>query len=103
VLRRWRGRRRAVRYLDLLALSVRARGWRCVKLYGREFPAPLLWVYASGVAEDVGVVVRARAVGGTWVYQDVQQRRVLFPCGDAKAAGERVDSVLKGRLFPAQW
>ncbi|WP_279508045.1 hypothetical protein [Actinomadura sp. KC06] len=23
-------------------------------LYGRGFPRPLLWVYASGVAEDVG-------------------------------------------------
>ncbi len=103
MLRRSRRRRKAVRYLDLLALAVGVRGWRCVKLYGREFPAPLLWVYASGVAEDVGVVVRARAVGGEWVYQDVQRGWVLFPCGDAQAAGERVDAVLKGRLFPAPW
>ncbi|WP_179279061.1 hypothetical protein [Actinomadura mexicana] len=51
----------------------------------------------------MGVVVRVRAVGGAWAYQDVQRGRALFPCGDAEAAGERIDSVLKERLFPATW
>lgn len=95
-----------MRYLEVLALAVRARGWRCVKLYGREFPRPLLWVYASGVAEDVGVVVSVRAVaGGMWAYHDVQRGRAgyLFPCGDAKAAAEQVDLLLKHRLFPSTW
>ncbi|TDC81454.1 hypothetical protein [Actinomadura sp. 7K507] len=106
---RWRtylGRRVAVRYLEVLALAVKARGWRCVKLYGREFPRPLLWVYASGVAEDVGVVVCVRAVpGGVWAYHDVQRGRAgyLFPCGDAKAAAEQVDLLLKHRMFPSTW
>ncbi|NYE10439.1 hypothetical protein [Actinomadura citrea] len=49
------------------------------------------------------MVLRVRVVGGAWVYQDVQRGKALFPCGDAKAAGERVDLVLKGRMFPATW
>ncbi|TDD79644.1 hypothetical protein E1293_22805 [Actinomadura darangshiensis] len=105
-LLRWRSRRIAVRYLEVLSLAVRARGWRCVKLYGREFPTPLLWVYASGVAEDVGVVVSARAVpNGLWAYHDAKRGRAgyLAPCGDAKAAAEQVDLLLKRRMFPSTW
>ncbi len=105
VLTRWR-RRRAVRYLDVLALAVKARGWRCVKLYGREFPKPMLWVYASGVAEDVGIVVGVWAVpGGFWAYHDVRKGRsgYLCPCGDAKAAAEQIDLLLKHRMFPSTW
>lgn len=66
--RTWRGRRAAIRYLDALALAVKVRGYRCVKLYAREFPRPLLWVYVNGLAEDVGVVVGARMYSGSvWV------------------------------------
>lgn len=104
VLRRWRARRAAVRRLDGLALAVQQRGWRCVKLYGREFPRPLLWIYASGVTEDVGIVVAVRAApGGTFAYHDVRRGRAghLFPCGDAGAAAARIDLVLKKRLFPS--
>ena len=106
VLTRWRRRRAAVRYLDALALAVKGRGWRCVKLYGREFPRPLLWVYASGVAEDVGMVVGVRLYsGGVWGYCDVRRGRggYLFPCGDAKAAAGQVDVFLKHRMFPSTW
>ncbi|MEU8303328.1 hypothetical protein AB0C84_07160 [Actinomadura sp. NPDC048955] len=60
LLLRWRtrrGHRTAVRFLEMLARAVGSRGWRCVRLYEPEefpLPVPLLWVYASGVAEDVG-------------------------------------------------
>ncbi|MFI0482581.1 hypothetical protein [Actinomadura sp. 9N215] len=104
--RMWRGRRTALRHLDVLALAVKARGYRCVKLYAREFPRPLLWVYASGVAEDVGVVVAARVYsGGIWAYHDVRRGTggYLCPCGDAKAAAEQVDLLLKHRMYPSTW
>ncbi|WUH98946.1 hypothetical protein OHR68_36450 [Spirillospora sp. NBC_00431] len=100
------GRRVDVRDLDALALAVKARGWRCVKLYGREFPKPLLWVYASGVAEDVGVVVGVRVYSGCIrAYCDVRRGRggYLFPCGDAKRAAEQVDLLLKHRMYPSTW
>ncbi|GAA4235205.1 hypothetical protein GCM10022254_41950 [Actinomadura meridiana] len=103
-MRTWRGRKLAVRQLDVLALAVQARGWRCVKLYGREFPRPLLWVYASGVVEDVGVVVDVRASSGVaFAYHDVRTGELLVRCGDARAAAARVDLVLKGRLYPSTW
>ncbi|XVQ08472.1 hypothetical protein ACQP1W_38840 [Spirillospora sp. CA-255316] len=95
-----------VRYLDLLAVVLRRKGWRCVELYRRqEFPGtvPLLWVYARGVRDDVGVVVTVYAVpGGRWAYVDAGggDRRVLVPCGDALAAADHLDRDLKGRLFP---
>ncbi|TMQ92805.1 hypothetical protein ETD83_26610 [Actinomadura soli] len=104
--RTWRGRRTAVRYLDVLALAVKVGGYRCVKLYGREFPRPMLWVYASGVADDVGVVVGVRVYSGwMWAYHDVRRGAAgyLCPCGDAKAAAEQVDLLLKHRMYPSTW
>ncbi|KAB2383631.1 hypothetical protein [Actinomadura montaniterrae] len=70
------------------------------------FSEPLLWIYASGVAEDVGVVVGARAVRGYgWAYCEVRRGRTrfLFPCGDVNAASERVGRLLRHRMFPATW
>ncbi|WP_344269254.1 hypothetical protein [Actinomadura napierensis] len=94
-----------MRYLEHLSVAVRMDGWRCVKLYRDErFPvsAPLLWVYASGVAEDVGVVVEVRAVPGNgWAYYE--RSRYLFRCGDVNAAAERVGRLLRHRMFPATW
>ncbi|MDL4819732.1 hypothetical protein [Actinomadura opuntiae] len=90
-------------------MAVRMDGWRCVKLYRDErFPVsvPLLWVYASGVAEDVGVVVEVRAVPGNgWAYCEARRGRdgFLFPCGDVNAAADRVGRLLKRRMFPATW
>ncbi|TDD91074.1 hypothetical protein E1293_02585 [Actinomadura darangshiensis] len=107
--RTYRGRRTAVRFLEVLAVAVKAHGWRCVKLYEPEqfpMPVPLLWVYASGVAEDVGVVVSVRAVpGGGWAYYQAQRGRFgyFFPCGDVKAAAGQVDLLLKHRMFPSTW
>jgi hypothetical protein len=104
-----RRRETAVRYLDHLSVAVRMDGWRCVKFYRDDrfpFPEPLLWVYASGVAEDVGVVVGARAVRGYgWAYCEVRRGRTrfLFPCGDVNAASERVGRLLRHRMFPATW
>jgi hypothetical protein len=105
--RTYRGRRIAVRCLDHLSVAVRMDGWRCVKLYRDDrFPVslPLLWVYASGLADDVGVVVGVRAVPGNgWVYYEARRDGILFPCGDVNAAAERVGEVLKHRMFPAMW
>ncbi|MEU5995103.1 hypothetical protein ABZ806_39520 [Spirillospora sp. NPDC047418] len=104
-----RGRRTTVRFLEVLAVAVMARGWRRVKLYEPEqfpLPVPLLWVYASGVAEDVGVLVSVRAVpGGRWAYYRAQRGRFgyLCPCGDVKAAAEQVDRLLKHMMFPSTW
>ncbi|MES9536206.1 hypothetical protein [Actinomadura sp. NPDC000600] len=111
LLLRWRtrrGHRTAVRFLEMLAGAVGARGWRCVRLYEPEefpMPVPLLWIYASGVAEDVGVVVSVRAVPGGWAYHRAQRGRFgyLVPCGDVEAAAEQVDSLLKHRMFPSTW
>ncbi|MEU8799329.1 hypothetical protein [Spirillospora sp. NPDC048819] len=111
-LLRWRtycGRKSTVRLLEVLAVAAKAHGWRCVKLYEREqfpLPVPLLWIYASGVAEDVGVLVSVRAIpGGGWAYYQAQRGRFgyLFPCGDVKAAAEQVDLLLKHRMYPSTW
>ncbi|WP_433463466.1 hypothetical protein [Spirillospora sp. CA-128828] len=105
---RWRtllGRTTAERNLDLLAVALQPRGWRLVKLYrSQEFPVsvPLLWVYASGPAGVVGLVVSVLATsGGMWAYHDAERGRCgyLFPCGDTKAAAEQVDSLLVHRMF----
>ncbi|WP_207936503.1 hypothetical protein [Actinomadura sp. KC216] len=106
---RWRtliGDEAAVRNLELLSVALRPIGWRCVELYERPefgFPVPLLWVYASGAADDVGAVVTVRATpGATWGYFEAGKGRggFLSPCGDAKAAAERLDRLLKYRMFP---
>lgn len=107
--RTWCGREVAVRHLDLLAVALKPRGWRYARLYGvpeYTIPLPLLWVYASGVTDDAGVLVSVMATpGGTWGYHDARWGRYGFlaPCGDAKAAAERVDRFLKHRLFPGTW
>lgn len=75
-----------------------------MKLYGREFPTPLLWVYAGGVTEDAGVGVRVRPVpGGRWAYCETERGRAgyLAPCGDVKAAAEQIDLLLKHRMSPS--
>ncbi|MFI0485422.1 hypothetical protein [Actinomadura sp. 9N215] len=110
---RWRtlwGDDTAVRNLELLAVALKSKGWRCVALYEKEefgFPVPLLWVYASGAADDVGAVVTVRASpGGTWAYFEAGKGRAgfLFPCGDAKSAADRLDRLLKYRMFPnVEW
>lgn len=58
---------------------------------------------ASGAADDVGAVVTVRATpGGTWGYFEAGKGRggFLAPCGDAKVAADRLDRLLKYRLFP---
>lgn len=87
----------------------RPRGWRVVRLYHPEefaIPVPLLWVYAGGASDHVGVAVSVLATsGGTWAYHEAQRGRrgYLFPCGDAKAAADQVDNLLKHRMFPGTW
>ncbi|QFG21108.1 hypothetical protein [Actinomadura sp. WMMB 499] len=98
-----------MRYLNLLAVALEPRGWRLVRLYRpQEFPipVPLLWIYASGAADDVGLVVNVLATPHrTWAYHEAARGRhgYLFPCGDAKAAAEQVDKLLKHRMFPDCW
>lgn len=105
---RWQ-RATAIRHLDLLAAALKPRGYRCIKLYRTDefpFPLSLLWVFACGPEDHVGVALSVEATpGGTWGYYDAVRGRhgFLSPCGDTKAAAERVDSILKHRMFPGSW
>ncbi|TDC39705.1 hypothetical protein E1281_38600 [Actinomadura sp. KC345] len=100
----------AVQHLELLAVALRPLGYRCVELHDKDqygFPMPLLWVYARGRAEDVGTVVSVRAmVGGAWGYFEAGRGRGCFlsQCDDVESAAERVDLLLKYRMFPnTEW
>ncbi|WP_165964555.1 hypothetical protein [Actinomadura sp. KC216] len=92
--------------LELLAIALKPKGWRCVALYEKEefgFPVPLLWVYASGAADDIGAVVAVRATpGGAWAYYEAGKGRAGFLslCGDVESAAHRLDRLLKYRMFP---
>lgn len=104
------GHHAAVRRLELLRVALVPKGWRCVGLYNRpefRFPLPLLWVYASGAADDVGAVVRVKALPGeNWGYFEAGDGRegFVWPCGDAKAAANALDLLLRSRLFPSnEW
>ena len=107
---RWRtlrGGATAERHLNLLAVALEPRGWRLVRLYRSQgFPLPVLWVYASGPDDHVGLGVVALAVpGGAWGYHAAERGRrgYLAPCGDAIAAADQVDALLKPRMFPGTW
>lgn len=100
------GRSTAVRYLDLLAVALKPKGYRFVRLYRpEEFPIslPLLWVYASGPEDHVGVLVSVRAVrGGMWAYHEARRGRFgyLSPCGDVLVAADQTDRLLKHKMYP---
>lgn len=102
------GKRTAIRHLDALAIALQQQGWRFIKFYRpEEFPTPLpmLWVHA-GFSKALGIVISVRATpGGTWGYYETPRGRqgYLWPCGDAKSAAERVDRLLKHRVFPCTW
>ncbi|MEU8799374.1 hypothetical protein [Spirillospora sp. NPDC048819] len=104
--RTWVGRRRTVRDLESLAAALEPCGWRLLRYYRRkDFPVslPLLRVYASGIERDVGLVIAVRATPrGTWGYFAVKTGRseFLFACGDAQAAAERIDGLLKHQMYP---
>ncbi|TDC67686.1 hypothetical protein E1200_14140 [Actinomadura sp. GC306] len=55
----------------------------------------------GGGVEDIGIVVVVRAVPDGWAYHQAQWGRLgyLCPCGDAGAAAERIDGLLRSRLF----
>ncbi|MFG2085002.1 MULTISPECIES: hypothetical protein [unclassified Spirillospora] len=103
------GRATAIRYLDLLAVAVQAKGYKCVKLYqADDLPtrSPVLWVFAFSPADHVRVAVTARAViGGAWAYHRAGRGRhgYLAPCGDTKYAADQIDGLLKHRMYPATW
>jgi hypothetical protein len=77
----WRtrmGRKTAVRYLDVLSVALRPKGWRFIKLY-RPAPTPLLRVYACG-PEEIGIMVSVLAVpGGAWGYHEAPRGRRGIP------------------------
>ncbi|MEU8801288.1 hypothetical protein [Spirillospora sp. NPDC048819] len=107
---RWRTHRggaTAERFLSVLAVALEPRGWRLVRLYRAQgFPLPLLWVYAGGPYNHVGLGVVVLAVSGrAWGYHDAERGRrgYLAPCGDVKAAAEQVEDLLKHRMFPGTW
>lgn len=108
----WRtrlGRATAVGHLDRLAGAATSRGYRCVKLYQAEdLPArpPLLWVLAFSPVDHVRLTVNVRATpGGTWGYYEAGRGRngYLASCGDLRCAVERVDAILRHRMFPSTW
>lgn len=105
----YRGRAAVARRLDLLAVALRPKGYRCVRLYRPEefpVPLPLLWVFACGPEEHAGMVVGVRsACGGTWGYYEAGRGRAgyLAPCGDATFAADQIDAVLRHKMFPAAW
>lgn len=101
---RWRslrGERVRVQALDLLAVTLEAMGWRCVRLYRLEVaPVPLLWVHGGGDS-DAGVAVTVLAVGGGgWCYADAGalRERFLASCSDRAGAAAVVDARLKWQL-----
>ena len=109
---RWRTHRNrtvVIRHLDLLAVALKPKGYRCIKLYrADEFPLPLslLWIFACRPDDHAGVAVSVEAVpGGTWAFYEAARGRCgyLSPCRDTKAAAERVDAILKHRMFPGSW
>ncbi|WUH99446.1 hypothetical protein OHR68_39145 [Spirillospora sp. NBC_00431] len=111
VVLEWRtfaGHEVAVRKLELLRVALLPMDWRCVGLYDKQefrFPVPLLWVYASGAADDVGAVVTVQALPGqAWGYFEAGDGRGGFvaTCGDVKAAAEALDLLLKHRMFPGR-
>ncbi|MFB4307179.1 hypothetical protein [Actinomadura sp. GTD37] len=71
--RTYRGRATAETFLSLLAVALEPRGWRPVRLYRTQGFPPPL----------------------LWIY--------LAPCGDAKAAAEQVEDLLKHRMYPDTW
>lgn len=104
--RTWLSHDAAVRRLELLRGALLPKGWRCVGLYDKRefrFPVPLLWVYASGAADDIGAAVTVRALPGrNWGYFEAGNGRGGFvsPCGDVGSAAEALDLILKDRMFP---
>ncbi|MEO3828238.1 hypothetical protein [Actinomadura sp. B10D3] len=88
-------------------MALEPRGWRPVRLYRAQgFTLPLLWVYVSGPDDHVGLGVTALAVpGGMWGYHVAERGRCgyLAPCGDAKAAADQVEALLRHRMFPGTW
>ncbi len=111
-LLRWRerpGRGAVVGHLDGLAVALASKGYRHIKLYqAAELPGRplLLWVFVFGVEGHVRVAVTVRAMdGGAWAYYEAGhgEEKFLGPCGDAQYAAERVDALLKHRMFPSTW
>ncbi|MFI0479531.1 hypothetical protein [Actinomadura sp. 9N215] len=108
----WRtrlGRTTAIRHLDLLAVTITPKGYRCIKVYqAEEFPTrpALLWVLAFSPDRYVRVPVTVRATPGkTWAYYEAGRGRrgYLCPCGDIERAADEVDGLLKHRMFPSTW
>ncbi|MEU5990628.1 hypothetical protein ABZ806_16790 [Spirillospora sp. NPDC047418] len=111
-LSRWRtrlGRTTAIRNLDLLAVAVQTKSYRCIKLYqAAEVPSrpPLLWVFAFGPNDHVRLAVTVHATPGRgWAYYEAGRgrRSYISPCSDAKHAADQVDALLKHRMFPSTW
>ncbi|WP_433227250.1 hypothetical protein [Actinomadura formosensis] len=100
---RWRtlrGVRVRVLALDLLAVTLEAMGWRCVRLYRLEVgPVPVLWVHGGGDA-DAGLAVTVLASRGGWYYADAGnlRERFLGLCSDRAGAAAAVDARLKWQL-----
>ncbi|TDB76910.1 hypothetical protein E1264_37920 [Actinomadura sp. KC216] len=96
-----RNRDTAVRYLDLLAVALEGRGWRCVKTYRPEVVpvrTPLLRVYGADRAATTFTVVAVP--GGGWAFHEAPRGRGGFLCqcgGDIEFAAQVIDRFLRDR------
>ncbi|TDD94353.1 hypothetical protein [Actinomadura rubrisoli] len=101
----WRTERNrdiAVRHLDVIALALEGRGWRCVKTYRPEVVPvrfPLLRVYGKG---SVVTTLSVLAVpGGRWGFHEAPRGRGGFLChcgGDVAQEAKVIDGFLRNRL-----
>ncbi|MGH3239660.1 MAG: hypothetical protein ACRDNL_04715, partial [Spirillospora sp.] len=87
------GHATAEMHLDVLASAMRQLGWSHLKVYVESPPA--LWVFSQG-AEDDALSVRAKRVGGRWVYQ--VWGSIEYPCQANGRVVNVVDDVLRDRL-----
>lgn len=90
-----RNRDTAVRYLDLIALVLERRGWRCVK--SCRAGTPLLRVYGAGAAMTLCVLA---VPGGGWAFHEASRGRGGFLCrcgDDIKHAAQVIDLFLQDR------
>ncbi|OLT13972.1 hypothetical protein BJF79_19340 [Actinomadura sp. CNU-125] len=91
-------RRRAttVRHLERLEPALTCKGWHCL----RSGDEPLMRVYVGSGVREVGALVTVR--DGWYCLRSSTGLRVQWvaPCGDVGTAGDRIDDLLRPRLFP---
>ncbi|WP_242886272.1 hypothetical protein [Actinomadura litoris] len=94
-------RETTIRYLDMLADALEARGWRCARTYRPEVivvRTPLLRVYDDGVPTMLSVLA---VPGGRWGVCEAPRGRGGFLChcgGDGGEMARMVEWFLRERM-----